>query len=238
MQPHLRGREAAHVRPGPKCSTLNSPRRRPTSVRCSHSSCVQAEEAEHAEQQQRHEQVDVVHPRVLFRVHRIAVRDERQERRVDLARVAVARAAGGREVVRVDARARVARRQVVVRRVAVRAHGRGLVADASGLAVEAVVERLVEVLVAVAAVGRHLLRIATVVGSWIACASWQVAQTGPSLPSRHSAPCALSSHSLRMPLWQSPQVSGLLACEVRAWGRRGAGCRGCRGSRCRPAPRR
>ena len=56
-----------------------------------------------------------------------------------------------------DARARVARRQVVVRRVAVRAHGRGPVADAGGLAVEAVVERLVEVGVAVAAVGRHVL---------------------------------------------------------------------------------
>ena len=53
-------------------------------------------------------------------------------------------------------RARVARRQVVVRRVAVRAHGRGLVADAGGLAVEAVVEGLVEVGVAVAAIGRHV----------------------------------------------------------------------------------
>ncbi len=58
----------------------------------------------------------------------------------------------------------------------------------------------------------------TVFGSSTAWAWWQVLHTGPSLPSRHSAPWTLSSHSLSVPLWHWPQVSGLLACDVRAPG--------------------
>ena len=124
---------------------------------------VQAEEPEDAEQQQRHEQVDVVHPRVLVPVHRVAVRNECQERSVDLAGMAVARAAGRRQVVGVSARPRVRRAQVMVRRVAVRAHGRRAVADRGGLAVEAVVEGLGHFLVAAAALVRHLLQVRAVV---------------------------------------------------------------------------
>ncbi len=120
---------------------------------------VQAEEPEHAEQQQRHEQIDVMDPRILVPVHRVAVRNERQERSVDLAGMAVARAAGRGEVVGVSARPRVRGAQVVVRRVAVRAHGRRAVADRRGLAVEAVVEGLGHVLVTAAALVRHLLQV-------------------------------------------------------------------------------
>ncbi len=156
VQPHLRGREPSHVRPRPEMLDLELAAQAADQRALQPQQCMQAEEAEHAEQQQRHEQVDVVHPWVLRSVHRIAVRHEGQERRVDLAFVAAARAAGGREVVRMRRRARVARRQVVVRRVAVRAHGRRAVADGRGFAVKAVMERLVEVLVAIAAVARHV----------------------------------------------------------------------------------
>src|SRR5512134_1226325 len=61
------------------------------------------------------------------------------------------------------------------------------------------------------------IRLARLSADLIAWASWQVLQTGPSLPSRHSAPCALSFHSFKMPLWHAPQVSGLFACDERAF---------------------
>ena len=178
---------------------------------------VQAEEAEHAEQQAGHAQPDQVDVEIAFRVRRVGVRVEGQERRID---VRVAGAAGLGQVGRVDARARVGCRQVVVRRVAVGA-GRGLgVVQRRRLAVEAV-----------AGTRRSPCRgncrsrsatwwrvAAAVSGRLIACGSWQVEHTGasvdflPPLAAFHNAPWALSCHSRRMPLVAAcRRWSGMLA---------------------------
>ena len=156
VQPHLRRGEAADVRARSEVLDLELAAQPADQGALQPQRHVQAEEPEHAEQQQRHEQVDVVDPRVLVPVHRVAVRDEGQERSVDLALVAAARAAGRCQVVGVGAGARVGGAQVVVRRVAVGAQRHLVAADRRGLAVEAVMERLVDVLVAVAAFLRHL----------------------------------------------------------------------------------
>ena len=52
----------------------------------------------------------------------------------------------------------------------------------------------------------------------MACDSWQVEQTGPSRPAVMAVPCALSLKSLSTPLWQLPQVAGMLVWWVVAAG--------------------
>ena len=135
----------------------------------------------------------------------------------------VAGAAGLGQVGRVDARARVGGRQVVVRRVAVRADRRLDVVERGGLAVEAVVERLVHLRVAVAAAvgdlaahdGRvgALDRMRLVAGR--AHRTVAVLRVGcpagrrrPSSTARRARSPATRAGS---PVWHLPQVSGILA---------------------------
>ena len=172
---------------------------------------VQAEEAEHAEQQQRHEDVDVVDPRVLVPVHRVAVRDERQERGVDLcphgscSRRRWPRGCPGASLERGSLAGRLWCGVWQSEHIAAlwRRHARPTCrGSCRGTTCRARRGSCRSRSACARATRQWSAR-------WMACASWQVLHTGPSLPSRHSAPCALSSHSFRMPLWQSPHISGL-----------------------------
>ena len=110
---------------------------------------MHAEEGENAYEQPGHEDPDNVDGVMVVGIGRVDVRLERDE---VLVHVVVALAARLDQVVGMHARARVRRRQILVRRVAVRADGALRHAEARRLAVETVAERGQVLVVAAAAV--------------------------------------------------------------------------------------